>query len=111
MCAVPICASRLPFFRLAIRGAGQARRTALRLRFRTRVREVTDDSWQFVADIRFSIPFSIGRVIFNSLTFLVFFGIVLLLYFRLGHRGQNWMLIIASYVFYGWWDIGRASCR
>lgn len=59
---------------------------------------------QFVADICFSIPFSIGRVIFNSLTFLVFFGIVLLLYFRLGHRGQNWMLIVASYVFYGWWD-------
>ena len=50
------------------------------------------------------MPLSIGRVIFNSLTFLVFFGIVLLLYFRLGHRGQNWMLIIASYVFYGWWD-------
>jgi len=57
-----------------------------------------------VADIRFSMPFSIGRVIFNSLTFLVFLGIVLLLYFRLGHRGQNWMLIVASYVFYGWWD-------
>ena len=50
------------------------------------------------------MPLSIGRVIFNSLTFLVFFGIVLLLYFRLGHRGQNWMLIVASYVFYGWWD-------
>ena len=50
------------------------------------------------------MPFSIGRVIFNSLTFLVFLGIVLLLYFRLGHRGQNWMLIVASYVFYGWWD-------
>ena len=57
-----------------------------------------------MADIRFSMPFSIGRVIFNSLTFLVFLGIVLLLYFRLGHRGQNWMLIVASYVFYGWWD-------
>ena len=43
-------------------------------------------------------------MIFNSLTFLVFLGIVLLLYFRLGHRGQNWMLIVTSYVFYGWWD-------
>jgi alginate O-acetyltransferase complex protein AlgI len=50
------------------------------------------------------MPFSIGRVIFNSLAFLVFLGIVLLLYFRLGHRGQNWMLIAASYLFYGWWD-------
>jgi D-alanyl-lipoteichoic acid acyltransferase DltB (MBOAT superfamily) len=43
-------------------------------------------------------------MVFNSLTFLVFFAIVLLAYYRLGHRGQNWMLLIASYVFYGWWD-------
>lgn len=43
-------------------------------------------------------------MVFNSLTFLIFLGIVLLLYYRLGHRGQNWMLIAASYVFYGWWD-------
>jgi len=50
------------------------------------------------------MPFNVRRVIFNSLTFLVFLGIVLLLYFRLGHGGQNWMLIVASYVFYGWWD-------
>src|SRR4051812_21663002 len=43
-------------------------------------------------------------MVFNSLTFLVFLGIVLSLYYRLGHRGQNWMLLVASYVFYGWWD-------
>ncbi len=43
-------------------------------------------------------------MVFNSLTFLVFLVLVLLLYYRLGHRGQNWMLLIASYVFYGWWD-------
>lgn len=43
-------------------------------------------------------------MVFNSLVFLVFLGIVLLLYFRLKHRGQNWMLIVASYIFYGWWD-------
>ena len=43
-------------------------------------------------------------MVFNSLTFLVFFGIVLALYYRLGHRGQNWMLLVASYIFYGWWD-------
>lgn len=43
-------------------------------------------------------------MVFNSLVFLVFLAIVLLLYYRLGHRGQNAMLIVASYVFYGWWD-------
>ncbi|MEO6033925.1 MAG: MBOAT family O-acyltransferase [Verrucomicrobiota bacterium] len=31
-------------------------------------------------------------------------AIVLPLYYRLQHRGQNWMLLAASYVFYGWWD-------
>lgn len=43
-------------------------------------------------------------MVFNSLIFLVFLGIVLALYYRLGHRGQNWMLLAASYIFYGWWD-------
>ena len=43
-------------------------------------------------------------MVFNSLIFLVFLAVVLLLYYRLGHRGQNWMLLVASYAFYGWWD-------
>jgi D-alanyl-lipoteichoic acid acyltransferase DltB (MBOAT superfamily) len=43
-------------------------------------------------------------MVFNSLVFLIFLGIVLILYFRLNFRGQNWMLICASYLFYGWWD-------
>lgn len=43
-------------------------------------------------------------MVFNSVTFLVFLAIVLLLYFRLGHFGQNLLLLTASYVFYGWWD-------
>jgi len=43
-------------------------------------------------------------MVFNSLTFLIFLAIVLPLYYRLKHRGQNIMLIMASYVFYGWWD-------
>src|SRR5437762_1669871 len=43
-------------------------------------------------------------MVFNSLTFLVFLAIVLVLYYRLEHRGQNWMLVVASYVFYGWWN-------
>jgi D-alanyl-lipoteichoic acid acyltransferase DltB (MBOAT superfamily) len=43
-------------------------------------------------------------MIFNSFVFWVFFGFVLLLYWRLPHRQQNWLLLISSYVFYGYWD-------
>lgn len=43
-------------------------------------------------------------MVFNSLTFLVFLAITLSLYYRLPHKGQNWLLLIASYIFYGWWD-------
>jgi alginate O-acetyltransferase complex protein AlgI len=43
-------------------------------------------------------------VLFNSVDFLVFLAIVYSLYLVLPHRWQNWMLLIASYVFYGWWD-------
>src|SRR6266404_2476401 len=58
----------------------------------------------FLADISAHISFNLWCMVFNSLTFLIFLGIVLLLYYRLGQRGQNWMLIAASYLFYGWWD-------
>jgi D-alanyl-lipoteichoic acid acyltransferase DltB (MBOAT superfamily) len=43
-------------------------------------------------------------MVFNSIIFLVFLAVVLLLYYRLGFRAQNWMLVGASYLFYGWWD-------
>jgi alginate O-acetyltransferase complex protein AlgI len=43
-------------------------------------------------------------MVFNSITFLVFLAIVLTAYYRLQHRGQNVLLLVASYVFYGWWD-------
>lgn len=43
-------------------------------------------------------------MIFNSVTFFVFLAIVLPLYFLSGHRRQNRLLLVASYVFYGWWD-------
>jgi D-alanyl-lipoteichoic acid acyltransferase DltB (MBOAT superfamily) len=46
-------------------------------------------------------------VLFNSLEFLIFFPAVFGLYwFGLGHdlRRQNFLLLGASYVFYGWWD-------
>ena len=43
-------------------------------------------------------------MLFNSYIFWAFFALVLLLYRVLPHRGQNWMLLVASYVFYGAWD-------
>ncbi len=41
---------------------------------------------------------------FVSYEFLVFIGLVLVLYYQLGHRQQNLLLLVGSYVFYGWWD-------
>lgn len=43
-------------------------------------------------------------MLFNSLEFLVFLAVVYALYRALAFRWQNWMLLAASYVFYGWWD-------
>jgi D-alanyl-lipoteichoic acid acyltransferase DltB (MBOAT superfamily) len=43
-------------------------------------------------------------MLFNSITFLIFLAIVYPLYRVLPFRGQNWMLLLASYIFYGWWD-------
>ena len=43
-------------------------------------------------------------MLFNSLQFLIFFPLVLVLYHLLGHRAQNRMLLVASYAFYGMWD-------
>lgn len=41
-------------------------------------------------------------MIFHSLDFIVFFVAVVLLYWRLGQRGQNVLLLVASYFFYGY---------
>lgn len=43
-------------------------------------------------------------MLFNSVEFVLFLALVLLVYPRLGLRGQNWLLLIASCIFYGWWD-------
>lgn len=43
-------------------------------------------------------------MIFNSIEFLFFLIIVYTIYRLLPFRGQNRMLLVASYVFYGWWD-------
>jgi len=41
-------------------------------------------------------------MIFHSLDFVAFFLVTCTLYWRLPHRWQNRLLLVASYVFYGW---------
>jgi alginate O-acetyltransferase complex protein AlgI len=43
-------------------------------------------------------------MVFNSFIFWFFFAAVIFLYIRLPHRGQNRLLLVASYIFYGYWD-------
>lgn len=43
-------------------------------------------------------------MIFNSLSFLIFFPLVLISYYAVPVRLKNIILLIASLVFYGWWD-------
>ena len=43
-------------------------------------------------------------MLFNSYIFFIFFSIVYALYLKLGHKAQNRMLLVASYIFYGSWD-------
>src|SRR5688500_15156828 len=43
-------------------------------------------------------------VTFNSLQYAVFLAVVLLIYWQLGRRPQNVLLLVASYAFYAAWD-------
>ncbi len=43
-------------------------------------------------------------MVFTSLHFVVFFAVVYAIYRVLPHRGQNWLLVLASYYFYAVWD-------
>jgi D-alanyl-lipoteichoic acid acyltransferase DltB (MBOAT superfamily) len=46
-------------------------------------------------------------MIFNSIDFAIFLPIVFLLYWFVSNRSiklQNLLIVIASYIFYGWWD-------
>ena len=43
-------------------------------------------------------------MIFNSFEFAVFFPVVFAIYWMLRLRAQNIFLLLASYVFYGFWD-------
>ena len=43
-------------------------------------------------------------MVFNSLQYALFLPAVLVIYWRLSHRRQNALLLVASYLFYGVWD-------
>jgi alginate O-acetyltransferase complex protein AlgI len=43
-------------------------------------------------------------MLFDSPAYFLFLIPVVLLYWRLEHRAQNIFLLLASYLFYGWWD-------
>lgn len=46
-------------------------------------------------------------MLFNSVGFPIFLAIVFSIYWLIGEgriRAQNFLLLVASYVFYGWWD-------
>jgi alginate O-acetyltransferase complex protein AlgI len=43
-------------------------------------------------------------MLFDSPTYFLFLIPVVLLYWHLKHRAQNVFLLLASYLFYGWWD-------
>ena len=46
-------------------------------------------------------------MLFNSLDFAIFLPIVFLLYWFVAQKNlklQNVLIVLASYIFYGWWD-------
>src|SRR5438477_9932957 len=43
-------------------------------------------------------------MLFDSTAYILFLIFAVLLYWRLPFRKQNYMLLAASYFFYGWWD-------
>ena len=43
-------------------------------------------------------------MVFDSIPFLIFMPVVFVLYWSLRRGPQNGVLLLASYIFYGWWD-------
>jgi alginate O-acetyltransferase complex protein AlgI len=43
-------------------------------------------------------------MLFDTPVFFVFLILVVAVYWKLPHKGQNVFLLLASYFFYGWWD-------
>ena len=48
-------------------------------------------------------------MLFNSKVFIAFALVVFGLYYSLNDRGKLWLLLVASYVFYGFWDPALCS--
>ena len=44
-------------------------------------------------------------MLFNSTAYLLFLPLVFLLYWSVPHKWRNALLVAASFVFYGWWDV------
>jgi D-alanyl-lipoteichoic acid acyltransferase DltB (MBOAT superfamily) len=44
-------------------------------------------------------------MLFNSLEFFAFLLPLYILYRLFPFRWQNWLLLLAGYIFYGWWDV------
>ena len=42
---------------------------------------------------------------FDTPVYGIFLSLVVLAYWQLRRTGQNILLLIASYIFYGWWDV------
>lgn len=52
-----------------------------------------------------TFAFEDGRLLFNSLTFLLFFAVVMTLFqFLRGWDSRKWLLLVASYLFYAAWN-------
>jgi alginate O-acetyltransferase complex protein AlgI len=55
-------------------------------------------------------------MVFNSIVFAIFIALFFPLYWALKGRQRMWLCLIASYIFYGWWDwkflalVGFTTC-
>jgi len=60
----------------------------------------------FSCSLKRNVGFIGNRVLpFNSLTFVLFFSLFYLVYGRIRGSLQTTFLLLASYLFYAWWDI------
>ena len=48
-------------------------------------------------------------MVFNSFEFAVFLPLVFILYWTVLRKRQNLLLLVGSYVFYGWWDCASSA--
>src|SRR5262249_17748524 len=55
-------------------------------------------------------------MVFDSPVYFVFLILVVAIYWQLGCRAQNWLLLVSGYFFYGWWNycflllMGASTC-